>query len=76
LFEEAAKRRGEYGFVFGRGLALLGSARCLLALRGRIDATPVLHEARDIFTALEAAPVLAQVDALLGDQPVAARAAK
>jgi len=76
LFEEAAKRWAEYGYVFGRGLALLGSARCLLALGRRTDATPVLHEARDIFAALEAAPVLAEVDALLGDQPVAARAAK
>jgi hypothetical protein len=76
LFEEAAKRWGEYGFVFGRGLALLGSARCLLALGRRTEATPVLHQARDIFAALEAAPTLAEVDALLGDQPAAARAAK
>ena len=76
LFEEAAKRWGEYGFVFGRGLALLGSARCLLALGRTTDATPVLHQARDIFAALGAAPALAEVDALLGDQPAAARAAK
>ena len=76
LFEEAAKRWGEYGFVFGRGLALLGSARCLLALGRTTDATPVLHQARDIFAALGAAPTLAEVDALLGDQPAAARAAK
>src|SRR5580765_1669401 len=76
LFEEAAKRWGEYGFVFGRGLALLGSARCLLALGRGTEATPVLHQARDIFAELGAAPALAEVDALLGDQPVAARAAK
>jgi class 3 adenylate cyclase/tetratricopeptide (TPR) repeat protein len=76
LFEEAAKRWAEYGFVFGRALALLGSARCLLALGRTTDATPVLHEARDIFAGLEAAPLLADVDALLGDQPAAARAAK
>jgi hypothetical protein len=76
LFEEAARRWGEYGFVFGRGLALLGSARCLLALGRRTEATPVLHQARDIFAAVEAAPALAEVDALLGDQPAAARAAK
>ena len=76
LFEEAAKRWGEYGFVFGRGLALLGSARCLLALGRGTEATPVLHQARDIFAALDAAPALAEVDALLGDQPAAARAAK
>ncbi len=76
LFEEAAKRWAEYGYVLGRGLALLGSARCLLALGRRTDATPVLRQARDIFAALEAAPALAEVDALLGDQPAAARAAK
>src|SRR6266851_1836434 len=76
LFEEAAKRWADYGFVFGRGLALLGSARCLLALGRTTEATPVLHQARDIFAELEAAPALAEVDALLGDQPAAARAAK
>ena len=76
LFDEAAKRWGEYGFVFGRGLALLGSARCLLALGRRTEAAPVLHQARDIFAGLDAAPALAEVDALLGDQPAAARAAK
>src|SRR2546422_720243 len=76
LFEEAAKRWAEYGYVLGRGLALLGSARCLLALGRRTDAIPVLQEARDIFVDLDAAPALAEVDALLGDQPAAARAAK
>ncbi|HXE94398.1 MAG TPA: adenylate/guanylate cyclase domain-containing protein [Gaiellaceae bacterium] len=76
LFEEAAKRWAEYGYVFGRGLALLGSARCLLALGRGTEATPVLHQARDIFAGLDAAPMLAEVDALLGDQPAAARAAK
>lgn len=75
LFEEAGKRWGEYGFVFGRGLALVGSARCLLALGRRAEASPVLHQARDIFAALDT-PTLAEVDALLGDQPAAARAAK
>jgi tetratricopeptide (TPR) repeat protein len=76
LFEEAAKRWAEYGYVLGRGLALLGSARCLLALGRGTDAIPVLQQARDIFLGLEAAPLLADVDALLGDQPAAARAAK
>jgi class 3 adenylate cyclase/tetratricopeptide (TPR) repeat protein len=76
LFEEAAKRWADYGYVFGRGLALLGSARCLLALGRRTDAIPVLHEAREIFAGLDAEPALAEVDALLGDQPAAVRAAK
>jgi len=76
LFEDAAKRWAEYGYVLGRGLALLGSARCSVALGRRTDAIPVLHQARDIFAGLDAAPALAEVDALLGDQPAAARAAK
>ena len=76
LFEEAAKRWAEYGYVLGRGLALPGSARCLLALGRRTDAIQVLQQARDIFAALEAAPALAEADSLLGDQPAAARAAK
>jgi tetratricopeptide (TPR) repeat protein len=76
LFEEAAKRWAEYGYVLGRGLALLGSARCLLALGRKTDATLVLQQARDIFTGLGAASALAEVDALLGNQPAAARAAK
>jgi class 3 adenylate cyclase/tetratricopeptide (TPR) repeat protein len=76
LFEEAAERWAKYGYVFGQGLALLGSARCMLALGPRSEAAPVLQQARDIFAGLEAAPALAEVDALLGDQPAAARAAK
>ncbi len=76
LFEEAARRWSEYGYVLGHALALLGSARCLLALGRRTEATPVLHQARDIFASLDAAPALAEVDALLGDQPAAARAAE
>ncbi len=76
LFEEAARRWSEYGNVLGHALALLGSARCLLALGRRAEATPVLHQARDIFARLEAAPAIAEIDALLGDQPATARAAK
>jgi len=76
LFEEAANGWGDYGYVLGQALALLGSARCLLALERRTDAMPVLLESRDIFAGLDAAPALAEVDALLGDQAVAARAAK
>jgi class 3 adenylate cyclase/tetratricopeptide (TPR) repeat protein len=76
LFEEAAKRWGEYGYVLARGLALLGAGRCLIALGQASDATAVLQQAREIFAALGAVPALAEVDALLGDQPAAARAAK
>ena len=75
LFEEAEKRWGEYGFVFGRGLALLGSARCLLAL-GRTDRrdTGVAQGARH--PVAPGSGARRGVDALLGDQPAAARAAK
>jgi tetratricopeptide (TPR) repeat protein len=76
LFEEAAGRWAEYGYVFGRGTALLGAARSLRALGRQADARPLLQQARDIFMDLDAAPALAEVDALLGDQPAAARAAK
>jgi tetratricopeptide (TPR) repeat protein len=76
LFEKAATGWSEYGYVLGQALALLGSARCLVALGRRTDAMPVLQQARDLFAGLGAAPALAEVDALLGDQPAAARAAK
>jgi tetratricopeptide (TPR) repeat protein len=76
LFQEAARRWAGYGNVFDRALMLFGSARCLLALGRTTEATAPLQEARDIFAGLEAAPALAEVDALLGNQPAAARAAK
>ena len=65
--------RGHHHFFPNRSFS---AALCLLALGRRTDATPVLRQARDIFAGLEAAPALAEVDALLGDQPAAARAAK
>jgi class 3 adenylate cyclase/tetratricopeptide (TPR) repeat protein len=76
LYEDAAAGWREYGFVFALAQSLLGAGRCLLALGRADEAGPRLNEARDIFARLGARPALAEVDALLGDQPAAARAAK
>ena len=72
LFEEAAVGWEAWGFVLGRGEALLGAGRCLLAI-GRTDAgRERLTDARAIFAGLSAQPLLARVDALLGDAPLEA----
>jgi tetratricopeptide (TPR) repeat protein len=76
LYENSAAGWRAYGFVFALAQSLLGSGRCLLALGRADEARPRLNEARDIFARLGARPALAEVDALLGDQPAAARAAK
>jgi tetratricopeptide (TPR) repeat protein len=76
LYDDAAGGWREYGFGFGLARSLLGAGRCLLALGRADEAKPRLNEARDIFAGLEAAPALAEVDALLGGQPATARAAK
>jgi tetratricopeptide (TPR) repeat protein len=75
LHEEAAARWEAYGRVDGRADALHGAGRCLLAL-GRVEeARDRLRTARAIFSGLGARPSVAEVDALLGDQPASARAA-
>jgi len=74
LFDDAAAGWKEYGAVFPKAQSLLGAGRCLLALERPDEAMTRLSEARDIFTRLGARPALAEVDALLGNQPVAARA--
>jgi class 3 adenylate cyclase/tetratricopeptide (TPR) repeat protein len=76
LYEDAAAGWRDFGFVFGLGQSLLGAGRCLLALGRADEAKQRLNEARGIFAGLGAAPALVQVDALLGDQPATARAAK
>jgi class 3 adenylate cyclase/tetratricopeptide (TPR) repeat protein len=76
LHEDAAAGWRAYGSVVGLAQSLLGAGRCLLALGRAEEARPKLDEARDIFAGLGARPALAEVDALLGDQPAAARAAK
>jgi hypothetical protein len=76
LYENAAAGWREFGFVFALAQNLLGAGRCLLALGRAEEGRPRLNEARDIFASLGARPALAETDALLGDQPAAARAAK
>jgi tetratricopeptide (TPR) repeat protein len=67
-YRDAAERWAEYGFVLERGHALLGAGRSLVTLGRRQEATGVLRQARDVFAALRASPLVAQTDALL-NQP-------
>ena len=64
LYAEAAVRWREFGNVPERAHALLGQARCLLAL-GRPGAEQPLREARDLFAAMGYKPALAETEALL-----------
>jgi class 3 adenylate cyclase/tetratricopeptide (TPR) repeat protein len=74
LYDDAAAGWEKYGAVFPRAQSLLGAGRCLLALERPAEAMTRLSEAREAFARLGARPALAEVDALLGDQPAAARA--
>jgi tetratricopeptide (TPR) repeat protein len=65
-YADAARRWQSFGVVPEHAFALLGQGRCLTALGRTSEATPVLHQARDIFTRLQAAPALGEVDQLLG----------
>ena len=61
-YTDAAQRWQAFGVVPEQAFALLGQGRCLTHLGRTSEATPVLHQARDIFQALQAAPALAEVD--------------
>jgi class 3 adenylate cyclase/tetratricopeptide (TPR) repeat protein len=63
MYQEAARRWDEYGFALERGRSLLGAARCRLA-QGE-DGSSLLEVAREVFAALGARPLLAEVDAWL-----------
>ncbi len=65
LYDDAAQRWADFGFALEHGQALLGAARCLLALGRSTDALPRLHRAREIFTKLEARPLIEEVDTQL-----------
>ncbi|HXJ66007.1 MAG TPA: hypothetical protein VNN79_19785, partial [Actinomycetota bacterium] len=65
-YAEAAGRWERFGVVPELAFALLGEGRCLVELHRQSEAVPVLRRAREIFDALEAAPALAETDALLG----------
>ena len=65
LYEDAAARWAEHGFVLGNAEALHGSGRCLVALGQAQQATAPLREARELFAQLGAKPALERVDDLL-----------
>jgi class 3 adenylate cyclase/tetratricopeptide (TPR) repeat protein len=64
-YADAAVRWERFGVPPEQGFALLGQGRCLLGLARSIEAASVLHHTREIFERLQAAPALAQADALL-----------
>ena len=64
-YADAAVRWQAFGVVPEQAFALLGHGRTLTQLGRTNEATPVLHQAREIFTRLQAAPALAETDQLL-----------
>ena len=64
-YAEAADRWERFGVVPEQAFALFGQGRCLVALARPTEAAPVLQQAREIFERLQAAPTLADTDALL-----------
>ncbi|MGH7358421.1 MAG: hypothetical protein ACREJR_06375, partial [Candidatus Rokuibacteriota bacterium] len=65
LYGEAATRWAGYGFALERGQTSLGAGRCLIALRRNQEAVARLNEARSVFDALRAGPLLAETARLL-----------
>ena len=64
-YADAAQRWQTFGVVPEQAFALLGQGRCLVALGHMTEAAQPLRLARDIFQELQAAPALAETDALL-----------
>jgi class 3 adenylate cyclase/tetratricopeptide (TPR) repeat protein len=64
-YDDASRRWGAFPSVLEHGLALEGSGRCLLEMARPHDAAERLRRARDAYTSLRAAPLVAEVDALL-----------
>jgi class 3 adenylate cyclase/tetratricopeptide (TPR) repeat protein len=64
-YADAADRWVRFGVVPELAFALLGQGRCLVGLSRPTEAAPVLQHAREIFVRLQAAPALAETDALL-----------
>jgi class 3 adenylate cyclase/tetratricopeptide (TPR) repeat protein len=64
-YADAADRWERFAVVPERAFALLGQGRCLIGLSRPSEARPVLQHAREIFERLQAAPALAETDALL-----------
>ena len=63
-YADAAQRWEAFGVIPEQAFAHLGHGRCLLALDDP-TATQPLHQARDLFTQLQAAPYVAECDTLL-----------
>ena len=70
LYQTAAQRWADYGFVLEEGQARLGLARCLVALGDRAAASEELQKARTIFERLGAVPLLNEVEGYLGQAEV------
>lgn len=65
LYDDAAQRWADFGFALEHGQALLGAARSMLVVGRSGDVLPRLNQAREIFTKLEARPLLAEIGAQL-----------
>jgi hypothetical protein len=72
-FADAATRWESFGVVPEHAFALLGQGRCLIAAGNPTEATPVLRQARALFSQLHAAPPLAETETLLGQPPPSPR---
>ncbi len=65
IYGEATGRWERFGVVPEQAFALLGQGRCLVGLSRPAEAATALKHAREIFEGLQAAPALAETDALL-----------
>jgi class 3 adenylate cyclase/tetratricopeptide (TPR) repeat protein len=66
-FSCVAGRWHDFGVPYEEAQALLGQARCLVALRRAPEASAPLNAAREIFIRLGATPALAEIDLLLSE---------
>ena len=64
-YADAAQRWQRFGVVPEQAFALLGQGRCLVALGRPTEAAPVLSRPARSSRRLQAAPALAETDALL-----------
>ncbi len=64
-YADASDRWERFGVVPEQAFALLGQGRCLVGLSSPTEAALVLQYARELFERLQAAPALAETDALL-----------
>jgi predicted ATPase/class 3 adenylate cyclase len=62
MYEDAAARWNDHGFVSGRAESFFGAGRCLLSLGRASEASIRLGEARELFSELGALPAVARVD--------------